>query len=279
MFKELNKINFKPKPFQCYTAKELWTNKHTSKEMLKYHLNENIDISSRKIEFINKSIYWIMKHFRLCEKSDILDIGCGPGLYACRFAERKISVTGIDFSNNSIEYAEKFAKKNKLNINYINQNYLNYTTNKKFDLIIMIMCDFCALSPTQRKLLLAKFKLLLKPKGKILLDVYTLNFYETKNENSNYIKNYLNNFWSPKTYYCFINTFKYDFEKVTLDKYTIIEKTKKRIVYNWLQYYSKESLKKEFLNNGFKILKYYANVAGEKFDQQSNEMAIVASIL
>ena len=49
MFRELKEINSRPAPFQFYTADELWTNEHTSKQMLEYHLNESLDLSSRSI--------------------------------------------------------------------------------------------------------------------------------------------------------------------------------------------------------------------------------------
>jgi hypothetical protein len=88
--------------------------------------------------------------------------------------------------------------------------------------------------------------------------------------------NQLNGFWSPEDYYCFVNTFKYEKEKVILDKYTIIEESRKRVVYNWLQCYSKDSLKSEFEENGFKIEEYYSDVAGTAFSPESVEFAIVA---
>jgi len=47
MFKELKEINTRPKPFEFYTAEELWTNEHTAKQMLSYHLNESIDVSTQ----------------------------------------------------------------------------------------------------------------------------------------------------------------------------------------------------------------------------------------
>ena len=53
MFKELKEINSRPDPFQFYTADELWTNEYTSKQMLEYHLNESVDISSRNMNFIS----------------------------------------------------------------------------------------------------------------------------------------------------------------------------------------------------------------------------------
>ena len=56
MFKELEEINDRPKPFQFYTAEELWTDEHTSRKMLEFHLNESIDVSSRNLNFINRSV-------------------------------------------------------------------------------------------------------------------------------------------------------------------------------------------------------------------------------
>ena len=276
MFDEIKEINVKPKPFEFYTADELWTNEHTANVMLEYHLNENIDVSSRNKAFIIRSAKWITEYFNIGEHFAIADFGCGPGLYTTRFAQKGASVTGIDFSINSLKYAKQTAKQNNLKINYVNTNYLNYETSEKYDLITMIMCDFCALSPGQRSVLLQKFSSLLKQSGSILLDVYSINSFNKKSESATYERNHLNNFWSPDEYYCFVNSFKYEKEKVSLDKYTIIEKNRKRIVYNWLQHFSKESLRNELESNGFTIKEYFASVAGDKFESNSLEFAIIA---
>jgi len=276
MFKELKDINSRPTPFQFYTADELWANEHTSKQMLEYHLNEAIDVSSRNKDFIERSVEWIATHFEVDDTTEIADFGCGPGLYTTRLAERGARVTGIDFSENSLKYAKDVDEKEGLNIDYIQANYLELATSKSFDLIIMIMCDFCALSPGQRKTILAKFHSLLKPGGSVLLDVYSLNTFNQKEESATYELNQLNGFWSPEDYYCFVNTFKYEEEKVTLDKYTIIEESRTRVVYNWLQHFSAESLTEEFEGNGFKVEEIYSDVAGKTFASESTEIAIVA---
>jgi 2-polyprenyl-3-methyl-5-hydroxy-6-metoxy-1,4-benzoquinol methylase len=276
MFKELKEINARPTPFQFYTADELWADEHTSKQMLVYHLNESIDVSSRNKNFIESSVEWIASHFRVGKSTEIADFGCGPGLYTTGLAERGAIVTGIDFSENSIKYAEQVAAQKGLKINYLQKNYLDFDSTDRFDLITMIMCDFCALSPEQRKTMLSKFRSLLKPRGAVLLDVYSLNSYNQKEESATYELNQLHGFWSPEDYYCFVNTFKYDKEKVILDKYTIIEESRKRVVYNWLQYYSKDSLVKEFAENGFKVEEVYSDVAGKTFTPESPEIAIVA---
>ena len=275
MFKELKEINARPKPFEFYTADELWADEHTSKQMLEYHLNESIDVSSRNKSFIERSVGWIVTQFGVDNKSEIADFGCGPGLYATKLAEQGAKVTGVDFSENSLRHAKQVAKEEGLNIDYIHANYLDFETSKKFDLITMIMCDFCALSPEQRKLMLTKFFSLLKPGGSVLLDVYSLNSFNQKEESATYELNQLNSFWSPEDYYCFVNTFKYEEEKVTLDKYTIIEESRTRTVYNWLQHFSKDTLQDEFEENGFKVEDFYSDVAGSSFDPESSEIAVV----
>ena len=276
MFKELKEITTRPAPFQFYTAYELWTNEHTSKKMLEYHLDETNDLSSRNKDFIECSVEWIVSRFGVDKNTEIADFGCGPGLYTTRLAERGAIVTGIDFSENSIKYATHVAEQKKLNIDYVLTNYLDFETTNSFDLIMMIMCDFCVLSPEQRKTMLSKFHSLLKPGGSVLLDVYSLNSFNQKEESASYELNQLNGFWSPEDYYCFVNTFKYEKEKVTLDKYTIIEESRKRVVYNWLQHYSKGALIKEFEENGFKVEELYSDVAGKAITPESKEIAIKA---
>ena len=276
MFKTLEEINSRPEPFQFYTAGDLWTDEYTSGQMLKYHLNGEIDVSSRNTEFIDRSVEWIVSYFKIGAGIKIADFGCGPGLYAARLAKRKADVTGIDFSKRSVDYAKETAAKEGLTINYINQNYLEYETDGSFDLVLMIMCDFCALSHDQRKIILGKFHSILEPGGAVLLDVYSMNAFNRREETVMYEKNLLNGFWSPNTYYGFLNTFKYDREKVALDKYTIIEAERTRTVYNWLQFFSPESLEKEFTDCGFSIERLFADVAGSPSDPESDEFAVVA---
>lgn len=276
MFKKLEKINTRPKPFQFYTADELWTDEHTSKKMLEYHLKEDIDLSSRNRQFIDESVKWILSHFKVDNNTKIADFGCGPGLYTTEFAKNKAIVTGIDFSKRSINYAKAAANQKGLDINYYQKNYLEFETDDQFDLITMIFCDFCALSPFQRRNLLEKFHKFLKPEGSLLLDVHSLNTFNSRNEMISYEKNQLDGFWSPDDYYGFLNIFKYEKEKVSLDKYTIIEESRTRVIYNWLQYFSKESIQKEFKENGFIINEFYSDVAGTEYSSDSMDFAVIA---
>lgn len=276
MFEELELINERPEPFQFYTASDLWTDEHTSKQMLSFHLNEAIDLASRNAEFISRSVEWIASEFNIGRGSKLADFGCGPGLYTAPLAKRGANVTGIDFSGRSIEYAKEVAAREQLDIRYVKQNYLEFETEDRFDVVLMIMCDFCALSPTQRKEILRKFHRVLKPSGSVLLDVYSLSAFVQKEEVATYEVNQLNGFWSPNKYYGFLNTFKYAEEKVSLDKYTVIELDRTRTVYNWLQYFAPEDLEREFIEAGFSVKGLYSDVAGTPYDRESSEFAVIA---
>lgn len=85
--------------------------------------------------------------------------------------------------------------------------------------------------------------------------------------------------WSGIICYGFLNTFKYEREKVVLDKYTLIEAARTRTVYNWLQYFSPDALEREFVACGFAIEKLYSDVAGSPFDSKGKEFAVVAKRL
>ena len=275
MFSEIQQISHRPKPFEYYTAADLWTDEHTSKQMLSYHLNGEIDVSSRRESFIEQSVSWIASQFRVGPTTKVADFGCGPGLYTTRLARLGAAVTGIDFSRTSIEYAQEIAARDQLDIKYVNQNYLDFEAKEGFDIVLMIMCDFCALSPAQRQEMLAKFHRLLQSGGAVLLDVYSLKAFEQREEAASYGLNLLDGFWSAKDYYGFLNTFKYEQERVVLDKYTIIDADKTRTVYNWLQYFSPQALQEEFEEAGFTVQATYADVAGTPFDETASEFAVI----
>ncbi len=159
MFAQLEDINKRPDPFEFYTAEDLWTDEHTSEQMLAYHLNTEIDVSSRRKEFIERSADWIATRFHVNQGTRIADFGCGPGLYANRLGKLGAHVTGIDFSKRSIDYARGVATDQGLRVEYVNRNYFDFETDAQFDLIMMIMCDFCALSSSQRTTILPEIPL------------------------------------------------------------------------------------------------------------------------
>ncbi len=275
MFKTLKEINTRPQPFEIYTAADLWTDDYTAKQMLGYHLNEDVDLSSRNRTFVDESAQWIVNKFDLGPGKAVADFGCGPGLYTTHFAEAGTDVLGIDFNHVAIDYAKKDAKVKGLDITYHCADYLTFDTDQKFDLITLIFCDLCALSPDQRATMLDKFKSMLKPGGVIFFDVFTLSEYDGKAEAMTIEKNALFGFWSDEDYFSILNTFKYDDIKVVLDKHTIIQKGRVKTIYNWLQHYTLSLLTNETAMSGLKIIEVFSDVAGAPYREDENTMAVI----
>lgn len=276
LYKKLAIINERPFPFSIYTAANLWTDPHTAQQMLKTHLDQSTDRASRRLPFIEKSVAWLQKRFNIGPGTRIADFGCGPGLYSTRLAQLGAAVTGIDFSANSLAYARETAVSHNLTIDYIHTNYLDFKSNKQFDLILLIFCDFCALSPAQRQQLLGIFREHLAEGGAIVLDVSSLVGFDQFEEGVRYGRRQSGDFWTDEDYFDFINQFKYEAERITLDKYTIFTPQREFEIYNWLQHYDQQSLAAEFTANDLTITNWHANVAGDPLDPQSPTIAIVA---
>ncbi len=60
-----------------------------------------------------------------------------------------------------------------------------------------------------------------------------------------------------------------------LDKYTIVEESRTFEVYNWLQYFSIDSLKSVLNKAGFNISEFYSDITGKKYNSKSLEYAVV----
>jgi len=276
MFQHLQHIHERPAPFGVYTAADLWNDAHTSSRMLAYHLDGSVDVSSRRTAFIDRSVAWIAGRFNVTAHTSIADLGCGPGLYSTRFARLGARVSGVDFSDRSISYAKQQADDQGLSVDYVCGNYLDFQPPRTFDLVTLIMCDFCALSPAQRRRLLTNIRGYLAPGGSFLFDVYSLRSFHERVEQTSCAPNLLDGFWSNQPYFGFLNTFKYHAERVVLDKYTIVEEARTRVIYNWFQYYDAGSLERELGDAGFRVTERLGTVSGDPFDEHLHEFAVVA---
>lgn len=277
LYEFLERVCARPAPFERCTTRELWTDAHTSRMMLRNHLDASHDAASRRGEFIEDSTRWIASRFGVGPGVRVADFGCGPGLYTTALARKGAQVTGIDFSERSLRHARETAQRNGLKINYINQDYLSFGSSERFHLILLITCDYCALSPANRAALLRRFGAILEPGGHLLFDVYSLNAFAARTENASFGPNQLDGFWADQRYYGFQNTFLYEEEKLALDKYTIVERERVREVYNWFQHFSPQSLAEELAQAGLRVESLWGDVAGAPFDANGAEFAIIAS--
>ena len=86
-----------------------WHEPGFSSRMLREHLSQAHDAASRRSEKIDRQVAWIHGGLLNETPSRVLDLGCGPGLYAARLAALGHRCRGIDFSPASIRYARERA--------------------------------------------------------------------------------------------------------------------------------------------------------------------------
>ena len=176
MLDRISKSLEKP-PIYTKAKAAFWNDEHISKQMLKAHLDPEFEGASRKLKFIQESVIWIKESISPVKYPQLLDIGCGPGIYAEKFSKEGYQVTGIDYSKRSIDYAQQSASKQNLDITYLYENYLDMDLKKVFDFATMIYCDYGALSTSDRKTIMRKVYNHLKSGGKFLLDVFSMEKY------------------------------------------------------------------------------------------------------
>jgi SAM-dependent methyltransferase len=270
MYSQLQALLMKPKLFEKTTA-QFWSDEHISKGMLEAHLNPNTDAASRKPAFIDQATTWIAS--LLPPGSTLLDIGCGPGLYTKRLAERGLTVTGLDFSARSIAYAKEHDPKST----YVLQSYLEMEFENAFDMITLIWCDYAALVPEDRLNLLHRVHRALKPGGYFLFDVFTPLWNQGKKESQSWSINDKGGFWSAHPHICFDADFYFENNLIDVNRIVLIEEQEVRCLNIWNTCFTKESVQDELQPMGFTVLQFYASVTGIPYSDSTNTLCVVAT--
>ena len=125
---------YRPETFQDGTL-SLWSNEYIASNVLKKHLNETIDSGSRKAITIESSSKWIIKNSS--NAPDILDIGCGPGLYGNKLSGLVKTYDGIDISPYQISYAKEHDT-SVGNTNYQVCDFRKWNPRKKYDTVLLL---------------------------------------------------------------------------------------------------------------------------------------------
>ncbi len=273
MLNRITKLLEKP---LLYTKSEaaFWNDEHISAQMLSAHLDPEFEGASRKKSFIEKSALWIGEAVPPSSYPSLLDIGCGPGIYAEKFAKMGYQVTGIDFSKRSIEYAKNSATEQGLDITYHYQDYLTMNLNQIFDFAAMIYCDYGALSWADRQAIMQKVLDHLKPGGKFLLDVFGMAEYNSFEEKKTWEVCHNGGFWRVGKYVALNECYKYS-DHVTLEQISIISDWETAAYYLWNTYFTKETIMKEATDAGFKVCSVFGDVAGSPYQDDGPTIAIL----
>ncbi len=241
----------------------IWTDEHISKSLLEAHLDESSDAASRKSFSRIDVVNWI--NSKIKPNSKIIDLGCGPGLYAYEFGKLGHHVTGIDFNKESINYAQK-NKCIKDIVEYKYSNYLKDTIVGKYNVAMMIYCDFGALIPNEQKVLLERVSNILTDEGMFIFDVFGKGEMKNKREKKDWHISNGMDFWSKEPYFLMEEEKLFVKENTLGMRCYLIEqasrKTKEYII--WEQYYNEDSIAELMRKNGFEIIEINKEIIKNK---------------
>ena len=278
MFKELVALMEKPalykKGISEYTT--IWTDEHISKGMLEAHLHPDWDAATYPHKTVAEIVKWIGSVAPTDKYPILLDLGCGPGIYAELFQKEGYQVTGVDLSKRSIAYAQNSAKERGLPITYLLQDYLTLDFMAQFDIITLIYYDFAVLCPEDRAMLLNKIYAALKPGGLFVFDVNTPPYLTNCKENSSWSYKSKGGFFNPNPHLELNSTFLYEEKRSKCDRHIIITEQGVKSVNLWQHTFTKDELAHELSVAGFSIKGFYGNIAGATYTDEGKEMCVVA---
>jgi len=274
MFTQLMAMMSKPILYEKGTM-ELWTDEHISTSMLEAHLNPDIDGATRKQTTVREIVKWISAVAPANKYRNLLDLGCGPGIYTEEFNKIGYNVTGLDFSQRSISHAKHSALEKGLPITYYQCDYLSMDFEEKFDLITLIYCDFGVLSTEDRASLLKKIHVALKPNGLLILDVFTPHQYAGCEEYKNW-EYAESGFFSAEPYLCLNSLYRYDEHNTFCRQHIIMTERDIRHINVWEHTFTKDELSVELSSAGFSIKNFFGNIAGINYCDSSKEICVIA---
>jgi SAM-dependent methyltransferase len=240
--------------------------------MLESHLSTDTEAASYKPEKIQAICSYLVQAMKLGFGDSIVDLGCGPGLYSSRLAEKGFQVTGLDRSENSIRYAEDNKKAGE---KYAVADYLNSFGTACYDAALLIYQDYGVLSPDQRRTLLGNIREALKPDGYFAFDVSSMFAYQKRMGGmaSNWYSSD-EGFWRPHPHFILEKTLFYPDISALCDLYIVLDSEIK--TYRIYQtFFSPETITSELEMNGFRVEAILSNLCGDSYDPASQEMGII----
>jgi SAM-dependent methyltransferase len=141
-----------------------WDDPAFSRRMLAEHLSQEHELASRRVEWIDRQVEWIHRELLGAKAATILDLGCGPGFYAHRLAQRGHRVRGIDFGPASIDYARGH-NPDATRCEFMLGDIRDIDFGGPYDLAMLLYGEFNVFPPRDAAAILAKLLASLGPRG------------------------------------------------------------------------------------------------------------------
>jgi ubiquinone/menaquinone biosynthesis C-methylase UbiE len=157
-----------------------WDDPQFSERMLQQHLDQSHGAASRRMPEIRAQVQVMKEWLGLGPGSHLLDVTCGPGLYAAEFGRQGIQVTGIDFGPASVRYARELCARLPVEIVQGDVRQMDFA-GRELDAAIYLYGQFTVLRPEESLDVLRRIHAALRPGAMLLLEVLDDTRIDKKN--------------------------------------------------------------------------------------------------
>jgi SAM-dependent methyltransferase len=255
-----------------------WNDPAFSSRMLREHLTQDHDLASRRSAIIDRQVEWIHKSLLWGNPAKVLDLGCGPGLYTSRLAERGCQCTGIDFSPASITYAREQALAGSLDCQYFEGDLRTTSFGIGYDLIIFVYGEFNVFRPQDARLILQKAYAALEPDGWLVLEPHTFDAVRQLGETASSWYTSPGGLFLEGPYIELHEGFWDEITHTTTERYYIIDAGSGEVTRyaSTMQAYSEEQYRTLIQDCGFRQVVFYPSLEGNIRGETHMLMAITA---
>lgn len=258
-------------PLDSPSTKPFWADPHIASQMMRFHLDPQVEAASKRHQVIDAECAFLADVLDLEPGKQLIDLGCGPGLYLERWVATGAQLVGVDLSPIAIETAQK---RLSAPIRWIVADYRHLPQDLRADAMTLIYYDFTALPIADQGPLLQDLCNRLKPGGKLALDVMTPSnaFQESLK-----ISERDGGFWSPDPHLEIHQVFCYEHPHVILDQYTLIDATghlESIRIQNRLM--TQPELAELLIAAGLTPVMWLSDLSGQPFDAHAKTLAVIA---
>ncbi len=255
-----------------------WHDPDFSRRMLREHLSQAHDAASRRTIIIDEHVEWIQREVLHDRASRVLDLGCGPGLYSSRLAQRGHTCVGIDFSPASIEYAREVAQSQQLACEYRLADLRQAEYGTGYDLAMFIFGELNPFRPAEAQRILSKAYATLNEGGRLLLEVSMFAAVQRQGHQRATWYTLEQGLFSDRPHMCLFESFWHEAQAVAIERFYIIDAETGEVTQHSIssQAYTDEQYRQLVQSAGFTDLTFYPSLIGQPDERQKDFITIVA---
>lgn len=264
----------RPEPFAPHDA-PFWDDPHIAACMLAAHLDPGTDAASAPPDVVERRVTHLAGALGLGRGGRLVDLGCGPGLYAAAFARRGIAVIGVDLSAGSIEHARMTAAAGGLAIDYRVGDYTRDPLGGPFDAAVLVYLDFGVLDDRGRDALLDGVRGALRRGGRFALDVHAPT--RPRPPDAMVVAQASEGgFWRPGPHLVVETAYRYG-RDLDLAQHAVVEPSGAVTVYRvWDRAYAPADLRRLLARHGLVVEEAWADLDGTPRTRSSPVLAVLA---